>query len=79
MFKTPSINSSGHTYETDLLLESVKNSGGVDPMTRDKLGANPIVKNKCLAQIVADYCETNLLLKPQSLAEASVSIRNVNF
>lgn len=79
LFKSPSITSSGHSYETDLLLESVRNSGGVDPMTRDKLGPNPIVKNKCLAEIVSDYCDKNLVLKPESLAEASVSIRNVNF
>lgn len=62
LFSDPIAVSSGITYERQMILDSVKVNGGIDPNTRQKIGGDPMVTNKAMKAAVQDFLQsTNYL------------------
>ena len=66
LFQDPVVVSSGFTYEKEMILATIKNSGGIDPNTRKNIAGDPIVPNRCLERAIEEYKSQNNVKMDQS-------------
>lgn len=46
------------SYERQMILDSIKANGDIDPNTKKKIGGDPMVPNKALKVAVQDFLRT---------------------